>query len=114
MSTNLDQEFVSKIIDKNPIDKDDVMTLVREVERFEAIQKQQMSLTAFKVFESRGLHGQEYKVEMIKKYASHLYDAICEISVPPGNTEAGRLVSIAKTELESCVMFAVKAVSRFE
>ena len=37
-----------------------------------------------------------------------------DISVPPDNAaEVGRLVAIAKTDLESCVMWATKAVSRF-
>jgi hypothetical protein len=66
-----------------------------------------------KVFESRGFQGNgEQHVEYIKKTAAALWSYFDNISVPPGNTEAGRLVSLAKTELESAVMWAVKAVSR--
>lgn len=66
-----------------------------------------------KTFESRGFkeNGAEH-VEYIKKNAAVLWSYIDNIPVPPGNTEAGRLVSLAKTELESSVMWAVKALSR--
>lgn len=67
---------------------------------------------AKKVFESRGLNGQEEQVARLKSKAEELWDEIDNISVPPGNSEAGRLVSLAKTELESTVMWAVKALSR--
>lgn len=65
-----------------------------------------------KVFESRGLNGFEKEVEAIKNEAAILHSLISHISIAPGNSEAGRLVSLAKTELESAVMWAVKAVSR--
>ncbi len=65
-----------------------------------------------KVFESRGLNGQEAEMERIKLCAAALFAEINRISIPPDNREAGRLVSLAKTELESCVMWAVKALSR--
>jgi len=68
--------------------------------------------TEMRVFESRGLNGQEQRVEHLKKAAAFLLAEINKISIPPGNSEAGRLVSIAKTELETCVMYAVKAYSR--
>lgn len=66
-----------------------------------------------KVFESRGFkdNGAEH-VEFIKKNAAALWSYIDNIPVPPGNTEAGRLVALAKTDLESSVMWAVKALSR--
>jgi len=73
-----------------------------------------MSDRAYKTFESRGLYGQESKVELIKTHAAQLWDAFDNISVPPDNSEAGRLVATAKTQLESAVMFAVKAVSRYQ
>lgn len=65
-----------------------------------------------KVFEYRGLNGKEAQVEQIKQTAAALWSMINVISVPPGNTEAGRLLALAKTDLESSVMWAVKAVSR--
>lgn len=67
---------------------------------------------AKKVFESRGLHGQEQKIETIKEKAAELWDAFDAIEIPPGS-EAGRLVALAKTELETSVMYGVKAVSRY-
>lgn len=70
------------------------------------------STRATKVFESRGLNGQEQQVAALKSKAEELWDEIDSISVPPGNSEAGRLVALAKTELESTVMWAVKALSR--
>lgn len=65
-----------------------------------------------KVFESRGLNGFEKEVEAIKEAASVLHALIDNTAIATGNMEAGRLVSLAKTELESCVMWAVKAISR--
>lgn len=70
---------------------------------------------AKKVFESRGLKPEYFGVDSIDavKYAAAvLFTVVDNIVVPPGNTEAGRLVSLAKTDLESCVMWAVKAISR--
>lgn len=67
---------------------------------------------AIKIFESRSVNGQEGKVEEIKYLAAHLWDVIDVISVPPGNNEAGRLIALAKTELELTVMWTVKALSR--
>jgi hypothetical protein len=67
---------------------------------------------ATKVFESRGLNGQEHLVDGVKRAASTLFWEIDSIPIPPGNTEAGRLVSLAKTALEESVMWATKAVSR--
>lgn len=72
-----------------------------------------ISQKASKVFESRGIDGKESLVQRIKDEAASLYDAIDCISIPPGNTEAGRLVALAKTDLESAVMWAVKAISRY-
>lgn len=73
---------------------------------------QNVTTRAVKVFESRGLNGHEKLVDEIKAQAAVLFDKIDSIPVPPGNSEAGRLVALAKTELESTVMWAVKAVSR--
>lgn len=70
------------------------------------------SAIADKVFESRGLNGQEEQMARIKAKAAELWDELNSISVPPDNREAGRLVSIAKTDLETSVMYAVKALSR--
>lgn len=69
---------------------------------------------ALKVFETRKPVFTESGdvINAIKHNAANLWDVIDNISIPPGNTEAGRLVSIAKTELETSVMYAVKAVSR--
>lgn len=67
-----------------------------------------------KVFESRSMEeGHHYKLEQIKLCAGHLLDAINNIEIPPENREVGRLVSLANTDLESCVMWAVKAISRY-
>ncbi len=68
------------------------------------------SKQATAVFESRGLNGQEEKIAEIKKQAAILYDLIS--SIPAVSQEAARLVSLARTELESSVMWAVKATSR--
>lgn len=70
-----------------------------------------VSERATKVFESRGLNGQEQQVEKIKVAAALLFDQIDAISCPPG-TDAGRLAALAKTKLELTVMCAVKALSR--
>ena len=67
---------------------------------------------AVKVFESRGLNGNEALVQQIKDQAAVLWDCIDSVVIPPGNSEAGRLVSLAKTELEASVMWAVKSISR--
>lgn len=77
-------------------------------------QSPSMSERAFKTFESRGLNGQESKIESIKEKAALLWDAFDAIEIPPGNQEAWRLVALAKTELESSVMWGVKAVSRYQ
>lgn len=66
------------------------------------------------MFESRGFQGNigPEHVARIKEKAASLWEEFNNISVPPGNSEAGRLVSLAKTELESAVMWGVKALSR--
>lgn len=69
------------------------------------------------VFESRGFANESHAilVTRIKDQAAILLDLMGDISIPPDNAaEVGRLVALAKTDLESCVMWAVKAVSRFE
>lgn len=63
------------------------------------------------VFESRRIERIE-QVDIIKFRAATLLAEIDAISIPPENREAGRLVSLAKTDLENCVMWAVKALSR--
>ena len=78
----------------------------------EAVQGFQVSERATKTFESRGLNGRDNHVHAIKSAAAELWQWIDNIPVPPGNTEAGRLVALAKTDLESSVMWAVKAISR--
>lgn len=67
---------------------------------------------AVKAFNSRGLNGQENVLGNIKSNAEMLWDEIDGIPVAPGNTEAGRYIALAKTELESAVMWATKAISR--
>lgn len=71
------------------------------------------SSRALNAFNSRplGESGGE-RVEHIKLQAAVLWDAFDNIPIPPGNTEAGRLVSLAKTQLEDSVMWGVKALSR--
>ena len=71
--------------------------------------KTQIGSRYLKVFESRGLNGFEKHVEEIKSRAAALLESIDNI---PGTYEADRLVSLAKTDLESSVMWAVKAISR--
>lgn len=66
---------------------------------------------AVKTFESRGL-SDPARVEQIKEIAAALWYEIDGINIAPGNSEAGRYVALAKTELEAAVMWAVKAVSR--
>lgn len=66
-----------------------------------------------KVFESRGISDAGLTlVANIKDRAAQLLEEIDMIPIPPENREAGRLVALAKTDLESCVMWAVKALSR--
>lgn len=65
-----------------------------------------------KVFDSRGVDGKGHVIQEIKNRAAMLLAEIDGINIPPGNSEAGRLVSLAKTSLEESVMWAVKAVSR--
>ena len=72
----------------------------------------EISAKSARFFESRGLNGQEKLVQKIKDEAAGLLDAIDSISIPPDNREAGRLVALARTELEACVMWAIKAISR--
>lgn len=67
---------------------------------------------SIKVFESRGLNDQENRAQVIKNCAADLWTMIHDIEIPPGNSESGRLVSLSKTDLESCVMWAIKALSR--
>lgn len=64
------------------------------------------------VFESRGLNGRLTQVEQIKETAAALWSMINAISCDPDNTEAPRLLALAKTDLESSVMWAVKGISR--
>lgn len=69
---------------------------------------------AHAVFESRTLTEEQMSHnDVIKIRAAQLWTLIDKIPVPPGNSEAGRLMSLAKTDLESSVMWAVKAVSRY-
>lgn len=67
---------------------------------------------ADKVFESRGLNGNEDLVQLLKITAAGYLATINRIAIPSENKEAGRLVSLAKTAIEESVMWAVKAVSR--
>ncbi len=67
---------------------------------------------AVAAFASMGLGANEAKVERIKEKAALLWDEFNDLPVPPGNNTAGRLVAMAKTELEGSVMWAVKAASR--
>jgi hypothetical protein len=70
-----------------------------------------ISKLAHDQFASFGLNGQEERVEKIKHAASVLFDLYNDISIEPGAV-GGRHVSLAKTELEASVMWAVKAISR--
>lgn len=67
-----------------------------------------------KVFESRGFHGNDgpEHAARIKEKAAALWEELANIPVPPGNMEAGRLRALAQTDLESSVMWGVKALSR--
>jgi hypothetical protein len=66
-----------------------------------------------RALESRGIKKEkDALVGNIKSYGADLFDAIDNISIEPGNSEAGRLVDLAKTNVEQAVMWAVKAVSR--
>ena len=71
-------------------------------------------LRAVRTFESRGFDGNAgfEHCARIKFLAALLWEELDNISVPPDNSEAGRLVALAKTELESSVMWANKALSR--
>lgn len=77
-----------------------------------------MSERAFKAFDSRKIPEEHIlKLDALKEAAANLWDCIDDIYpglgiAPTGNSEAGRLVSLAKTDLESSVMWAVKAFSR--
>jgi hypothetical protein len=71
----------------------------------------EFSNEAINTFAGRGLNGQEALVEEIKNRAAGLWDLFNSIPNVPG-TPSGRLTALAKTELESSVMWAVKAISR--
>jgi len=76
-------------------------------------QDQNISKRAYDTFASRKLQDNAFiAVDEVKGAAAVLWDHIDNISVPPGNSEAGRLVALAKTSLEEAVMWAVKAYSR--
>jgi len=62
------------------------------------------------VFESRGIAGHEAEIEQIKAMAAALWSAY--VAYCPASAESNRLMSIAKTNLETSVMFAVKSFSR--
>ena len=68
---------------------------------------------ASKIFESRGIEGYEGAINDIKDDATQLYATLDDIKCRPGS-EAGRLIALAKTHLETSVMFAVKACSRMK
>lgn len=74
------------------------------------------SIRSRRAFDSRGftrnIAKQTERVNMIKQKAAELWDIIDNTEVSPGNSEAGRLVNMAKSELEITIMIAVKAVSR--
>lgn len=66
-----------------------------------------------KVFESREMKGTApAQVAQIKETAALLWCMINLLPQPHDNKEVGRLVALAKTDLESSVMWAVKAASR--
>lgn len=68
---------------------------------------------AIKVFEPRGIAGQETTMISIYGDAAQLYATIGSIPAKPGS-DAARLVAVAKTHLETSAMFAVKALSRLK
>lgn len=69
---------------------------------------------AARVFEQRGIHSDHLELlEHLKDDAATLHARMDRIAIPPGNQEAGRLVAMAKSQLEIAVMCAVKAISRF-
>lgn len=72
------------------------------------------SVSSQQVFASQGLGDQQDVVALIRDRAAHLLDAINAIGLPDGYSDAGRLAALARTDLESAVMWAVKAVSRCE
>lgn len=49
----------------------------------------------------------------ISTQASLLWDKLDAISIPPGNSQSGRMVALAKTKIEEVVMWATKAISRY-
>lgn len=68
---------------------------------------------AVATFEQRGLNDSQVEsIEQIKTNAAALWYNLDNIAVAPGNSDSGRLVSLAKTSLEEAVMWATKAVSR--
>lgn len=72
------------------------------------------SPAAERIFNSRQINGSADLIKTIAKKAAHLWDSINSIDIPPDNTEAPRLVALAKTDLESAVMWATKAISRIQ
>lgn len=66
---------------------------------------------AISAFESRHVDDNSIRaIDGIKEAASNLFRKIA--SIPGDSPEALRLKSLAHTELEACVMWATKAVSR--
>lgn len=64
----------------------------------------------YSVFATKGLNGQEATIEKVKIKAAELWEIFDDIS--PQLPESRRLTALAKTELESSVMWGVKALSR--
>lgn len=74
-----------------------------------------VSQRAIAVFEAREFtmpHHQEQMIK-IKHLAAALWTEIDNITLPPGNSEPSRLMAMAKDNLETGVMQAVKALTRF-
>jgi hypothetical protein len=63
-------------------------------------------------FESRGFPADtSHLVDQVKQKAGELDDLYGQLSIEPG-AEGGRMLALAKTNLEQSVMWFVKGVSR--
>lgn len=75
----------------------------------------QAGARAAAVFESRRFAYEHHQgqADRIRALASALWAEIDGITAPSGNSEVGRLLSLAKTDVGAAAMWATKALSRF-
>lgn len=91
------------------------MTIGGEMNEQQTKHEVNVNRTAMATFESRGYTMEHHasQAQRIRAVAAALWAEYDAISIPSGNSEVGRLLAVAKTELETSAMFAIKALTRF-